>query len=197
MKLTNKKMSNKKKALLAVAAAVVLAGGYFAYAYATHTFPFKNDTNVTKESDKDHKENDVNYNKPTSDQASAGDKAKQDFVNDHYTDDNSSTGNTGGAAGDKTAVSATFSSFNQNGGVMQIRTTIGEISSTGKCTLTLSRSGYGDVVQEAATQSLGSYSVCKGFDVPVSSLAPGTWNAKLAYASDTGSATITKSFEVK
>jgi hypothetical protein len=160
---------NPKKFYLVIVLAAVILTGSAAAALFVPTSPLY----VYKQQG-DNPENTVNYDRPTDEQKEAGDKAKEDFIKNHEESKGSEN-----PANQTTNV--TISSLTQQSKMLQIRTMIDAIDNSGKCTVTLSRSGYQSVSQSVDTQSLGSYSVCKGFDIDATSIELGEWNVAVDY----------------
>jgi len=159
--------------IISVIALLLIAGVVYAY---TTSQPSSQD-NKTGESS-----NGINYDEPTKEQIDAGNDAKKDAV------DGSDSSNKGDIS---------ISSANINDGILQIRTVIASTDSSGKCNLTLSSPGMTDYTSEADTQSMGSYSVCKGFDIPISSLSPANWTIKIIYTNNGVSSTATQQVQVR
>lgn len=115
----------------------------------------------------DINDNNVNYDNATEEQQQAGNDTKEDAVN---TDNTPSASN------------IAITAANQQGEILIVRTTITGLDDDGTCTLVLSNTGSDDITIIAGTQTLGSYSVCKGFDVPVATISKGTWKLKITYS---------------
>ena len=177
MKIIKNKHSNRRFVIIAISSLVavcLIAGGV--YAYHLQTQP---ETQTTIPSSTD--DSNVNYNKPTDEQQKAGDDAKKDAINNNNTPTSSDI-----------AISSTNIS---DSGVLQIRTMITAIDDKGTCTLQMTMGGANDITMTTGTQTLGSYSVCKGFDVP--SPQKGTWQIKVTYSGGgkTSTATVQKQVE--
>lgn len=120
----------------------------------------------------------INYEKATDEQIKAGDDVKRDTV-----DSDTPPVPVSQPGSDKKSVEIIITAANQNNDLLQVRTQIATVTSAGKCTLTLTRSGK--VVSKITdVQPLASTSTCMGFDVPVSELSVGSWQATLVYESD-------------
>ncbi|HEX6416342.1 MAG TPA: hypothetical protein VFZ62_02340 [Candidatus Saccharimonadales bacterium] len=169
-----KQSSNKKKIIItSIAIAVLVAAGASAY--------FLNQGS----NQEDRPENTPDYNAPSDEQKNAGAKAKEDFIKrqdeaEKNKDQDGQNGSTG------TPVGLTISSAGQNGSTLQIRTIIEALDDNGTCSLELTKTGADVVTQEAGTQILGSYSVCKGFDIPTEGMQKGSWQAKISYKGSNG-----------
>lgn len=173
---------NKKGLLLIAVVAIVLLGlGVGVYAFRDRIF-----NTPTNTSTKAPTVNTPSLDPPTSEQQDAGDKAKEDFINNQ---DNPQT-----PSGNSTI---TISSNSLNGGTYQIRTIISEIDDNGSCTLTMTADGKPTITQTVGTQTMGSYSVCKGFDISSTTLGNTQWLAKVEYKGAAGSATTQKNIKVE
>lgn len=67
-----------------------------------------------------------------------------------------------------------ISASSQNGSIYQIRVLINSVVPESACTLSLEM-GSKRIVKTSVTQALAQTSTCKGFDIPISELLPGTW----------------------
>lgn len=131
------------------------------------------------------KENDINYRPATTEQKDAGVKAKEEFLNrEEITTDNTND-------------LITITSANNKNDTLSVRTIINRIDNDGTCVFTLSKEGQNTVKKEAATQAVGSYSVCEGFDIPSNDLMMGDWNAEVQYYSSDKVFTGQANMEVK
>lgn len=78
--------------------------------------------------------------------------------------------------------SISITSVQKNVDMISVRTAIQEVTSSGECTLNVRNSSnnktYSDTV---GVQALASNSTCKGFNVPISELASGTWEITVTY----------------
>jgi len=82
----------------------------------------------------------------------------------------------------------------KSGDVYRIRTAINTITSEGTCTLKLQKNG-GELIEKiAGVQAQPSNSVCKGFDIQLTDLSPGTWTLTVDFFNNDvkGSATTTE-----
>lgn len=85
----------------------------------------------------------------------------------------------------------------QNGDVYQIRVLISTVTSSGTCTLSLERTGYTTVTKTAGVQAGPSSTTCKGFDVSVSELSAGDWNARVVFKNASQSAEVSQIVTIK
>lgn len=169
MKINKDKKLNKFVVIVIVL--VVAVAAYLAVASFFRWYPFASkDVSLTEGS---KKANDVNYGSPTSDQQQAGTDAKKE------SEERPSSISPPVQSQDSAQLAIT--SKNQQNGLLEIRTTISAIDNSGKCVLTMKKTGSPTVTQEAGTQSMGSYSVCMGFDVQTGSMAKGDWTTEIKY----------------
>lgn len=172
----NKKLKSKNIILIAVALLfAAIAGGYI------YLFPHSPAEGVTTISDP-AKINDVNYSKATDEQVNAGYEAKKRSLESTPTPAPSTS---------STAPQVSIVSKNQSNGKLSVRTMVDTVIDGGTCTFTMTKPGSTTVTQQADTQSLGSYSVCKGFDVPTADLDKGDWTITIKYQKDTATSSTT------
>ena len=126
----------------------------------------------------------INYTKPTEQQMTAGTQAKEQAA------ENNSQQNT-----DKkdAPLGVAFTTV-QPGTVVYIRAMIDKVTTSGTCHLTMVGPGQKTYSAEAHTQALAGTSTCQGFNVPMTSLAPGVWKITVSVTDGTlsGSATTEK-----
>ncbi|HMI09805.1 MAG TPA: hypothetical protein VK497_05425 [Candidatus Saccharimonadales bacterium] len=172
--------------------AIILAGVIILYlfiAYFTKLYPFSLEGDSKKIQDQaSEKVNDVNYDKPSSEEQKAGAEAKKQSENTPSVYNPPDTSN---------PTQLAITSSNQQGGVLELRTTISAIDDTGKCTLNFKKTGSSTITQEVGVQNMGSYSVCKGFDISTASLSKGDWTAEITYAGSAPLATISQTVKVQ
>jgi hypothetical protein len=129
----------------------------------------------------------TNYDAPTDEQLQAGDditdRAKKSSNNG--TDPNSvgsdqGEKSTSQAGQSKKSVSVSFSSVNQNDGILQIRIEIAALTNEGRCSLKLTNETK-SFTSTANVQALSNTSTCKGFNIPVSELSKGKWSAGVIF----------------
>lgn len=183
MKLQSKKIP-KKPLLITTVVVVLLVASVLTYVYAFNgnIFGWNNQKTSSNETPS------TNLNTPTDEQIKAGNDIKNENVK--KTDENTNTPPTPSSnpGSNKQDVEVIITAANQNSGTLQIRTQISRVVNTGQCTLNLTKSGK-TVTKTADVQALATTSTCKGFDIPVSELSTGSWNATLTYESDTLSGT--------
>lgn len=126
----------------------------------------------------------INYTKPTDQQMTAGTQAKEQAAA------NNSPQNT-----DKkdTPLGVTLTTV-QPGTVVYIRAMIDRVTTSAMCHLSMTGPNQKTYSAEAHTQALAGTSTCQGFNVPMSSLAPGVWKITISVTDGTlsGSATTEK-----
>jgi cytoskeletal protein RodZ len=172
MKSIKRQSSRKKKYLIiVVATALVIIGGFSAYAL-TRITPPADSTAI-----------DTPYQPPTNEQKNAGDTTSNGTKTDEEPlpekpkpqDKAPDTPPTA-----PSAIKVDITAANQNGDRLQVRTTIATLKN-GTCTLTLSRSGSTTITKTAPTQTLSSYSTCQGFDIPTASIIKGEWQLTVIF----------------
>lgn len=171
MRIANKQTHGKRNIILGSILAIFVVAGV--YAWFSPDVPF-----FGVKSEERAPENTVDYDNATDEQKAAGDKAKQDFISRIDTEsknDNKTSNET------SNPVNMTITSTNMNESYLQIRTHIQTLDDDGECTLKLTRMDNSPVVVSVNTQIMGSYSVCKGFDIDTANLAKGEWSAAIQY----------------
>jgi hypothetical protein len=190
MKILRAKNSSTKKALiigLTILAIISMAVPLYVYAFNGTLFGW------SKEQPTDSA---INYEAPTKEQVETGNSTKQAFNDKYYSSTKNEDSTTDTAKPTTNEVSVLISSASQTPDSVQLRTTIQSIDD-GKCKLTLAKDSQIPVVREVDTQTLGSYSTCKGFDIPVTELQAGIWSATVTYTGANSSGTITQNIEVR
>lgn len=174
MKINTKK--SHKPLIIALVASVVIVIGALAFFLLTQA----------KKSESTHTRgvNVVDYGAPTKDQIAAGNSVKNSTDPNNVGSDRPlpPTPQTNG----KSIVEVTIVSpgDQRNTNTVQIRASIGLITSSGTCSLVLTQ-GSTVIKKQASVQPLPSSSTCKGFDIPVSDLSSGQWDVSLTYENDT------------
>jgi flagellar basal body-associated protein FliL len=193
----DKRSHGKTKLIVAIIAIAILvviaAGAIYVYAFSGKIFGW---TPLTTTSST------IDYSPPTKDQIDAGNQAKSNTVTNTpanpKTDGNNDTppaDNPPTTAANNIGVTITAAS--QNGSVFQIRTLISTVSSSGTCTLTLSKTGASSVVKTAGVQPLANSTTCQGFDVATSELSAGSWTATVVYKQGTDQGTASQTVLIK
>ncbi|MDB5165275.1 MAG: exported protein of unknown function [Candidatus Saccharibacteria bacterium] len=160
-------------------AMLVVAAATYVYVFDGDILGWNNHT-ATTQNDKPS----TNLDKPTDEQIEAGNDIKEESIGTK-SDPVSQPGS------GKQSVEVIITAANQNSGMLQVRAQISGVVSIGQCILTMSKAGQ-TVTKTADTQGLASTSTCKGFDIPVSELSTGSWNANLTYENDTLSGTTSR-----
>lgn len=171
------KRQNKKVKILIGLLLLLLIGGGVAAFYLFHT-----------SSKPASQQGDINYGAPTTEQQAAGYQSKKDFL------DKTDPSKTSSPSPSGTAAAVTITSTSQSGDTLSVRATIDTLSTDGQCTVQIAKAGTDTVSYSdtASLQSYGSYSVCKGFDVPLSKLGSGDWNVTITYTVGSASSTDKK-----
>ena len=170
----NKKSDTRKIIIIAVAAALVLGGGVYAFREQLNLVPSEETTSTEQPTEQEAHEETIEQNNVPDSNNSGDDEAKD-----------SPAPSDGGTTPDKqSATDVIISSINQDGNTMAIRTIIQPLVSGGECTLAMSKSGQDPVRQTAGVQNMPSYSTCQGFNVDVSGMAKGSWNVEITYTKD-------------
>lgn len=187
MKINSASKSNKKLAVIVTVLALVLIGGYGAYAAVNHAWPFPaaEDDNTAQNQAAD------TPNIQTDPSIAPGEPAPS-------TPDSPKTPQESEPSEDtpaKGSVGVTITAVNNYDGFLQVRSLIENVSGNGSCTLTLKK-GSKTVTKTSGIQALPSSSTCKGFNVPVSELSPGSWSITLNVTTDGKTGSATKEYEV-
>lgn len=168
---------NKKRYLtLTVSVALIILFTIAAFLLANH-----NDTEPVrkKESTTEMDSQKTDYSPPSQQEIDAGKEQKNATVEGG---NNSST------------LAANFSALNKTSSSIQVRILIEGVT-TGTCTLIMQRNDT-KVERVASIQPLASSSTCQGFDIPLTDLAPGSWNLTVTIKADTKSKTLTRTVDV-
>lgn len=180
MKLATQKNKLKTPIILTLVAIVLLVAGSFAYVYAFNGSIFG--WSATSE---ENSSQNIDTNAPSDEEIDAGQGIKEDVVNNDQ-EGKPSQDNTGNAP----VLSASITAANQTSDQLQIRTLIESVVTGGTCTLTVAM-GETEINQSANIQALANASTCMGFDVPRSSLSPGTWTITITINTPNGNVTLT------
>jgi hypothetical protein len=143
----------------------------------------------------------INLDKPSEDQVKNGSDTKQQTVT---SDENKSQTGSDPALepqpvenSDKKSVHAEITAANQDESSLRVRALIQTVASSGTCTLSMTGPQGKTYTATAAIQPLPSSSTCKGFDIPLSSLASGAWTIKINFNNDNLTASASKEVTVK
>lgn len=195
MKINKKIGSSKKKLIiLGVSAVVLVIALLFFYLYKSQGSlfgwaPFKKTSSS------------INYEAPTDDQKKTGTATKENSIN---TEDSSKPNSSGSdqppapvsQPNGKSKVDIAITTADQYGSTLRVRSDISTVTSSGTCTLTLTKSSQ-TVTKTAGVQALPSSTTCQGFDVPTSELSPGTWQLTLHFESNELVADTTKAVTIQ
>lgn len=186
MKTQIRKYNHKKRNVIIAVIGAVFVVLLFATLYIHHNqsnilgwYPFGAPKNGS-----------INYGPATNEEVNAGTNTKSDTVNGSDNSDSSNTTKPGneqttpatGEGVDKSTVGLRITHKNQDTTNLNIGTLILALTSTGTCTLTLSKPGSTDIVQTSGTQASSSSSTCTGFRVPLSQMVAGTWTINLSFS---------------
>jgi hypothetical protein len=168
---------------------LILSGIAIAYSY--HVGPFHSNSQTS-----------TNLSPATNDQKKAGDTTKQNSSGTQNSKQNTTGSDqpptpTPQANSNKRIVEVSITAANQNGSLLQVRSLISAVVNTGTCTLTLTGPQANPIVKNSDTQALSTTSTCKGFDIPLSELSPGTWQVVIAYNSDSLTGSASKTVTIK
>jgi cytoskeletal protein RodZ len=187
--LRSQNTSVKKSLLIGIAILVILGLSALAYVYlfSGTLFGWSNNPQSTSS---------INYEPPTQEQKDEGNAAKDSFNDKYYPTADDQKDTSDDSTTPSKDVSIIISSTTQTSDAIQIRTIIQSVNS-GACKLTMTKEGQPTITREAETQNLGSYSTCKGFDVPLSELQAGSWNAIVDYKNGSEAGSANQKIEVQ
>lgn len=129
----------------------------------------------------------VNYSPPTLDELTTGTSTKQTVV------DSTASSSTNQASTTGQPLDVSFSAV-QPGETVYIRTLIDIVSGSGTCSLHMRGPSQKSYDAVAPMQALATNSTCQGFNIPMTSLANGTWTITVTVTDGgrTGSVTTEK-----
>lgn len=114
-----------------------------------------------------------------------------------------SGGNGGGGSGgdgdggsDMTEVGVTMEQIQQQGDTVLVRGAVDSNTTSGTCVLNLTRGSDNKKVTKAAAIATDGSGACQGFDVPVSELGSGDWQADLHFQNAELAGDATQSFTI-
>lgn len=177
------KLSKKAVAIASLAVLILVVAGGFVAAYQL---------GIIKSTPEDRgaspvATNQVDYDPPTDEQKQTGIDAKKDFIERTERED---------ATSESGLSSVSITTASQEDSTLRIRTTISS-KATGVCKLTLSKAGQADIIRDAETQDMGTYSTCKGFDVDTGTMAKGDWKVSVGFSEDAQGTLATTVVEVR
>ena len=173
--------TSKKKLILIVALVIAVILGGVAYLY-------RDNLGITGSQETP---SNIDYS-PPSDEEREGEKTAEQQTENSGTSDNQTN-----SPGAHTSVGVEITSANQNGDTLQIRTLVQLVTNDGTCTVTLTKEGSDSVKKSAAIQAATTYSVCQGFNISTSDMAPGTWNIALTFENSSHSGSATGTVDIK
>lgn len=172
MRINSPKSSPTKTIIVLISVLCIVAAGFLYYSHHFQKWPFLPSQPVVQPI----KTTSIDYKTPSSDQSTSGTSIKQQAADNQAT---SQTQNSG-------SIPVTITSV-QPGPVVYIRANIGIVSSSGTCDLSMTSPGGKTYKAAAGIQAMASSSTCKGFNIPMSDLASGSW--KITVSVTDGSAT--------
>jgi hypothetical protein len=161
-----------KYALIIMGLLAVAGISYSAYTY------------ITQRQSSPEASSGANYSPSTKDQIQAGKDTKKQVIDNSEKDSGSSN------VPENNSLHSQITTASVTDGILYIRNEIEGVYQTGSCSLTLIHSQQ-TIKKTAGVQPLAQSSTCKGFNIPVSSLSPGTWQIHVDITIDgkTGTAT--------
>ncbi|HEX6258665.1 MAG TPA: hypothetical protein VFZ48_04250 [Candidatus Saccharimonadales bacterium] len=185
-----KKPRRKLPIIIALAIGLLLIGGGTLAYYLQH----KNTQQVTSQQS-NPKENDVDYNPPSNEQVNNGSGIKEGNLpsknpDQHVTPQQPTDGT-------KREVVVEISSVTQTASVLKVRVAAETIDGGSTCKATLTKgptTGYSGTVK---TQTMPSYSLCKGFDIPLKDIAKGEWKFDITFESTNFKGTASQSIIIE
>lgn len=179
-----------KKIILIASAATVLLAAAAGYAYYSKIGPFAAHSNSS-----------INLDKATQAELDTGNSIKEQSIDKKG--DKATSGSDPAPApqpiegSDKKSVHAEITAANQNESTLQVRTLIQIVTSSGACTLSMTGPQGKTYTSTVDIQPLASSSTCKGYDIPLNQLSPGSWALSLKYESSDIIASASKEIMVK
>lgn len=136
----------------------------------------------------------VNLDSPSDEEIKAGNSIKENSLNQSSSNTSSDPipEPTPSEDGTGLTVDAQITSINKSSSTLSIRTLIQQVTSSGRCELTLSGPNGATVSVTSDVQALPNGATCKGFDVPLSDLSTGDWQVTLKYTNDDIKATASQ-----
>lgn len=189
MKISN--VSNKAKILLITGLTIILSVGALSYyVFAMHGSILGWSPYAYKDSS--------GTNPASKEQLDTGAAIKEQSLSGNSTKSGSSGSDQPPApitqTNGKSSVEVSITAANQTDNSLQVRALISVLDTSGTCTLSLRKQSSDQLVTKTVgVQALANTATCKGFDIPLSELSTGTWDATLAFHSTdfTGSSSQT------
>lgn len=184
MSLKKQKRRNKKPILILVLV-VGLVLAYGVVAYTKGLFPFQG-RNISTGSGTSTT-NTVNYDEASDTQKNAGQSAKEQFLNketEATKERAQANGETESTPTSQQNTETVITSTSLQSGTLSIRVMMITLDQNGKCSITATRNGSSPINQTVGTQTMGSYTVCSGFDLEGAS--SGNWKIDVNYKGSAG-----------
>lgn len=188
MKIPQPKNTRPLTLTLLSAIGLILIGVTVAYYFKIG--PFNNQLNDS-----------INLNEATQEEKNTGAGIKQQSIKS--SNDKTQTGSDPSPApqpiegSDKKTVGMEVSAVSQGDSTIQIRALIQTITNTGTCSLSMKSTQGLTYTATADVQALSSSTTCKGFDIPLNQLTPGTWTTSIDFSNTTITASTEKEVIVK
>lgn len=162
------KKTKKRLPLVIIATAVILLGaGGVVFAYRDSLFPTEaQDSSNDRPQDP---ENDINYDPPTQQEKEESERQKQEII---HNAENPPT------ASDTITATIIRAEQRTKGGPLSVRALVNG-TTTGTCTITLSKTGSESVVREFPVTFEATTSTCGNADISVDGIDKGLWNITL------------------
>jgi cytoskeletal protein RodZ len=170
MKIQPRRQSTRTAIALVCAGIVVTFLGWLYVAYHYQQWPFSSASESTKST------NAVDYSKPSSNQTKAGTQIKEDSAEKAKAQDTSGSGSTA-----PQATTIDITAANKSNDTLMIRTLIQKVTNSGECVLSMTGPSGMSYSATSGVQAMASTSTCKGFNVPLSALAPGNWTINIEF----------------
>jgi len=182
MRSLQRKNNKKTVAIVALAVVACTIAGYLVYRH----FSDMNSSVI---------ENGINYSAPSNEEKSTGDAIKQQNASEGAPSQQSTPSTS--PSDSNSVVGMDITALNQSSGTLYARALIQTITSEGTCTLTASGPDGGTYTATASVQAGPSSSTCQGFDIPVSSLSPGSWSVTISFQNNALRGSSTKSVVIQ
>lgn len=189
MQIRTTKKSKKITIIIIAIIVVLLATTVTAYHYKLGPFA-------------SHQKNSINLTPPTSNQKAAGNDVKQNTLN-QAKDGKGDTGSDPSpapqpiAGSDKKSVGMDITATNQTDTILQIRAFIQTVTNSGTCSLSMKNAQGVIYTATAGVQAQSSTTTCKGFDIPLTQLASGTWTISINFSNESLTASTSGEVTIK
>lgn len=174
MKIANYHINHRKKIIVAVLAAMLLAVAFIAwYMYHFQIGMFYPKKNAEESSSTTAPPNTVNYQTPSDKELAAGREIKERVASTSNSDDHTDQ--------HQTNAEISISSAQVTDGTLYIRTIISLVTNNGTCQLSLIGPNDKTYSATSSVRAMATSSTCQGFNIPLSSLEKGIWSATVTY----------------